>query len=71
MKEPVRAMRDPVCGKEITPESAYDIVRYKERDYLVCCPLCKSAFLKDPAMFSYLCDLERLRRNTKKVNTEK
>jgi len=40
--------RCEVCNAQIDKEKAYLILKYGGKDYLFCCPLCKSEFEKEP-----------------------
>jgi YHS domain-containing protein len=47
-----RAMEiDPVCGMEVSPESAAATYEYKGKMYFFCAPGCKAAFEKDPEKY--------------------
>lgn len=41
-------VRDPVCGAEIKPESAYGSVMHEGKQYYFCCPVCQGAFQREP-----------------------
>ncbi len=40
-----------VCNAQIDKEKAYLSLKYKGKDYLACCPLCKSEFEKEPEKY--------------------
>ena len=42
------AVRDPVCGMQVTPQSARGRVEYGGRSYLFCSPGCAERFLTQP-----------------------
>lgn len=43
--------RDPVCGRRMSRNKAYAVVRHEGREYLVCCPKCQADFEADPAAY--------------------
>jgi YHS domain-containing protein len=43
--------QDPVCGKRINRNKAHITVDYKDKEYLLCCPLCQAEFEKDPEKY--------------------
>jgi Cu+-exporting ATPase len=43
--------KDPICGMDITPESAAGRSEYKGQTYYFCSPGCKKAFDKEPEKF--------------------
>ncbi len=43
--------RCAVCNARINKEKAYFTLKYKEEEYLVCCPLCKSKFEEQPEKY--------------------
>ncbi len=43
--------KDPVCGMEVKPETAFGTVDYNGETYYFCAPGCKNAFEKDPQKF--------------------
>ncbi len=44
----MNAMRDPVCGKLVTEETAQAETQYQGKRYLFCSRGCKVAFERDP-----------------------
>ena len=42
---------DPVCGMDVTPESAAGTSEYKGVTYYFCAPGCKRSFDKDTAKY--------------------
>lgn len=44
----MNAMRDPVCGKLVTEETAQAETQYQGKRYLFCSRGCKAAFERDP-----------------------
>lgn len=44
---------DPVCGMDVTPETAADKSEYKGVTYYFCAPGCKRSFDKDPEKYLY------------------
>ena len=42
------AMRDPVCGKFVTEETAQAVAEYQGRKYLFCSRGCRTAFESKP-----------------------
>lgn len=42
---------DPVCGMDVTPESAAGTSEYKGVTYYFCAPGCKRSFDKDPEKY--------------------
>ena len=43
--------KDPVCGMDVTPESAAGKSEYKGQTYYFCSPGCKKSFDKDPEKY--------------------
>ncbi len=43
--------RDPVCGRRMSRNKAYAIVRHNKVEYLLCCPRCQSEFEADPGRY--------------------
>ena len=43
--------KDPVCGMDVTPETAAGISEYKGVTYYFCAPGCKRSFDKDPEKY--------------------
>ena len=43
--------KDPVCGMDVTPESAAGKSEYKGQIYYFCPPGCKASFDKDPEKY--------------------
>ena len=43
--------KDPVCGMDVTPETAAGTSEYKGVTYYFCAPGCKRSFDKDPEKF--------------------
>ena len=43
--------RDPVCGKRVNRNKAHIVLEYKGHEYLLCCPMCQSAFERDPEKY--------------------
>lgn len=43
--------RDPVCGRRMSRNKAYAVVRYNKVEYLLCCPKCQSEFEADPGRY--------------------
>jgi YHS domain-containing protein len=41
-----------VCSAQVNKEKAYIILKYKDEEYLVCCPLCKSKFEEDSEKYA-------------------
>jgi YHS domain-containing protein len=48
--------KDPVCGKKMNRNKAHVVLKYDEKKYYLCCPLCQAEFEKDPKKYS---DLKR------------
>lgn len=42
---------DPVCGMDVTPETAAATSEYKGTTYYFCAPGCKKSFDKDPEKY--------------------
>ncbi|MCC6568329.1 MAG: YHS domain-containing protein [Anaerolineales bacterium] len=42
---------DPVCGMDVTPETAAATSEYKGQTYYFCAPGCKRSFDKDPEKY--------------------
>lgn len=40
--------RDPVCGKRINCNKAHIAIEYRDREFLLCCPLCQAEFERNP-----------------------
>ena len=43
--------KDPVCGMDVTPETAEATFEYKGKTYYFCSPGCKRDFEKDPERY--------------------
>jgi YHS domain-containing protein len=43
--------KDPVCGMDVTPETAAATFEYKGKTYYFCSPGCKRDFEKDPEKY--------------------
>lgn len=43
--------KDPVCGGEVTPQSAGATSEYKGTTYYFCCSGCKRSFDKEPEKY--------------------
>ena len=43
--------KDPVCGMDVTPESAAGKAEYKGQIYYFCSPGCKKAFEREPEKY--------------------
>ena len=43
--------RDPVCGMDVTPESAAGKSEYNGQTYYFCSPGCKRSFDKEPEKY--------------------
>lgn len=43
--------KDPVCGMDVTPESAAGKSEYNGQTYYFCSPGCKKAFDKEPEKY--------------------
>ena len=43
--------KDPVCGMDVTPETAAGTSEYKGKTYYFCAPGCKRSFDKDPEKY--------------------
>ena len=43
--------KDPVCGMDVTPESAAGKSEYNGQTYYFCSPGCKRSFDKDPEKY--------------------
>ena len=43
--------RDPVCGMDVTPESAAGTSEYDGQTYYFCSPGCKRSFDQDPQKY--------------------
>jgi Cu+-exporting ATPase len=43
--------KDPVCGMDVTPETAAATFEYKGTTYYFCSPGCKRSFEKDPEKY--------------------
>lgn len=41
-----------VCNARIDKEKAYLTLKYEGEEYLACCPLCKSEFVKEPEKYA-------------------
>ena len=46
-----QALTDPVCGMDVTPETAAGKSEYKGQTYYFCSPGCKRSFDKDPEKY--------------------
>lgn len=44
-------IKDPVCGMDVTPESAAAKSEYKGKTYYFCSPGCKKAFDTNPEKY--------------------
>ena len=44
-------LKDPVCGMDVTPESAAGKFEYKGVTYYFCSPGCRRSFEKDPEKY--------------------
>ena len=44
--------RDPVCGMEVTPETAEVTLEYQGRTYYFCSMNCKETFDKNPEKYA-------------------
>ena len=44
--------KDPVCGMDVTPETAAGTSEYKGVTYYFCAPGCKRSFDKDPEKYT-------------------
>lgn len=44
-------LKDPVCGMDVTPESAAGKSEYKGRTFYFCSPGCKKAFDQNPEKY--------------------
>ena len=44
----MEAMRDPVCGRFVTEETAQAVAEYRGRRYLFCSRGCRAAFERNP-----------------------
>jgi YHS domain-containing protein len=45
------AFKDPVCGMDVTPETAAGKVEYKGKTYYFCSPGCRRSFEKEPEKY--------------------
>ena len=45
---------DPVCGLRMNRNQAFAVIVYRDREYLICCPMCQSEFESDPERFALL-----------------
>lgn len=45
-------VKDPVCGMEIDPKTAYGKSEYQGQTYYFCSPGCKQAFDKEPEKYA-------------------
>lgn len=43
--------KDPVCGMEVSPETAAAVSQYNGRSYYFCAEACKQAFDRNPEMY--------------------
>jgi len=43
--------KDPVCGMEVSPLSAVDLLDYKGKTYYFCAGVCRDAFESDPEKY--------------------
>lgn len=43
--------KDPVCGMDVTPESAAGTSEYQGQTYYFCSPGCKSSFDRNPERY--------------------
>jgi Cu+-exporting ATPase len=43
--------KDPVCGMDVTPETAAGHSEYNEQTYYFCSPGCKRSFDKEPEKY--------------------
>ncbi len=50
-KEDHHPVKDPVCGMEITPETAYSQTKYQGQTYYFCSQKCAADFKKDPEKY--------------------
>ncbi|HZO91809.1 MAG TPA: YHS domain-containing protein [Chthonomonadaceae bacterium] len=44
-------VKDPVCGKMISPDQAAGQSAYQGETYYFCCPACKERFDQNPQLF--------------------
>lgn len=44
-------LKDPVCGMDVTPESAAGKSEYKGQTYYFCSPGCKKSFDENPEKY--------------------
>lgn len=49
--EKKQVLKDPVCGMELTPETAYSKVTYEERVLYFCSQKCENEFRKNPRKY--------------------
>ena len=46
-----RTYKDPVCGMELSPNTATDEFEYKGKVYYFCAPACRETFQATPEVF--------------------
>ena len=46
----VPALKDPVCGMKVTPQSKYQF-NFQQQDYFFCCASCQTKFAADPQKY--------------------
>jgi signal transduction histidine kinase/YHS domain-containing protein len=47
---PAGTVTDPVCGAVLLPEQVFGTVDYEGTRYYFCCPVCRGAFIRNPAL---------------------
>lgn len=44
--------KDPVCGMEVSRNTAAAVAEYKGETYYFCAPVCRDRFLEDPEKYA-------------------
>jgi YHS domain-containing protein len=48
---PGNDFKDPVCGMEVSRNTAAAVAEYKNETYFFCAPICRDRFLEDPEKY--------------------
>lgn len=51
IRSDTRVYKDPVCGMEVSRNTAADEVIYKGKDYYFCSPACSESFITNPEKY--------------------
>lgn len=50
-KSDERSFKDPVCGMEVSPTTAFDQFMYQGKTYYFCAGICRKAFEAEPEKY--------------------